>query len=334
MLIIVVGLCHKGLGGRIIVAMDQTTLDWLLAGDPSIRWQVMRDLLSQPVPVYEIERARLAITGWGADLLSRQDPDGRWGGGIYSPKWISTTYTLLLLRQLGLTRGHPQALRALDLFYFRGLEKDGGINWFKSYKYSETCVNGMILTLLSYFGHPDERIHSVAAHLLREQMPDGGWNCDRPRGATHASFHTTISVLEGFSEYLRAYPQAPVDPCPAVSAAHEFLLQHHLYQSHHTGNPADPTMTHMYFPPHWHYDFLRGLDYFQSVRARQDERMLPAIDLLRSKQTPNGCWQMNPPWQGKVFFRIEGAGKPSRWNTLRALRVLKWWDGEPNPAGL
>lgn len=305
--------------------MDESTLNWLLAGDPSIRWQVMRDLQNSPVSVYEAERARLDQVGWGAELLSRQADDGHWGGGIYSPKWTSTTYTLLLLRQMGLAPRHPQAIRGLDNFYFRGLEQDGGINWFKSFKHSETCVNGMILTLLSYFGHADDRIHSVAAHLLRQQMPDGGWNCERPKGATHSSFHTTISVLEGFSEYLRAYPQPPVDPRSAISAAHEFLLGHRLYQSHHTGKPADPSMARMYFPPRWHYDFLRGLDYFQTSGAERDERMLPAIELLCGKRTFDGRWVMNTAWKGRVFFPIEEANRPSRWNTLRALRVLKWW---------
>lgn len=305
------------------------TIAWLLAGDPAIRWQAQRDLLGQPD---EQERARIATDGWGADLLSRQTADGHWGGGIYSPKWKSTTYTLLHLRHLGLPPGHPQALRGCETFFFRGLERDGGLNWFRSFKHSETCINGMVLALLSYFRFPDERVHSVAEFLLREQMPDGGWNCERIKGATHASFHTTITVLEGFAEYVSTCPQALVAVKPAVAAAHEFLWQHRLYKSHRTGEIFDPKMTQMPFPPRWHYDFLRALDYFQSVNAPRDERMLDAIELLQHKQgkdgrslVPRDKWVVNAPYPGLVYFHMEKPGQPSRWNTLRALRVLKWW---------
>ncbi len=301
------------------------TIRWLLQGDPAIRWQVLRDLCDEPAQVYEIERNRVASEGWGARLLSKQDADGHWGGGIYSPKWKSTTYTLLLLRQLGLPPENPQALRGCETFFFRGLEKDGGINFWKSFQHSETCINGMLLALLSYFRFPDERIHSVAEYLLREQMPDGGWNCERIKGATHASFHTTLSVLEGLDEYGTRYPDNLSAVIEARAKAHEFLLQHRLYQSHRTGEPADYQMTLMHFPPRWRYDFLRGLDYFQSVEARKDERMSDAVSLLIQKQDHNGHWPLNAPWPGLVYFHLEETGRPSRWNTLRALRVLKWW---------
>ncbi len=300
------------------------TVAWLMAGDPSIRWQVKRDLLDEPASVYTVEREAVASQGWGAQLLARQTADGNWGGGRYSPKWKSTTYTLLLLRQLGLPPGNQQALRGCENFFFRGLEKDGGLNFWKSFHHSETCINGMILSLLSYFHHPDERVHSVAEYLLRDQMPDGGWNCERLKGATHASFHTTISVLEGLSEYATTYPPAQAAIAPALEAAREFLLQHHLYQSHRTRQPADPAMTRMHFPPRWHYDFLRGLDYFQSVKAPLDERLQEALKLLKNKQGSDGRWVLNTPWPGVVYFQLEATGQPSRWNTLRALRVLKW----------
>jgi len=305
--------------------MQTNRIDWLLTGDPSIRWQVMRDLLNEPPVTYEQERARVAETGWGAELLTRQNADGNWSKGVYNPKWTSTTYSLLLLRQLGLPPAHPQALRGCEHFFFRGIEKDGGINLFKRMQCSETCVNGMLLTLLCYFRYSDQRVHSVAEFLLREQMPDGGWNCQRPKGATHSSFHTSISALEGLFEYGRAYPQAQAAIQPAIASAHEFLLQHHIYQSHRTGKPANPAMTRMHFPPRWHYDFLRALDYFQAAQAARDVRMNEAIDLLCSKQTLDERWILNDPWPGQIFFPLEETGQPSRWNTLRALRVLKWW---------
>jgi len=309
-----------------VKTISDKTIQWLMDGDPSIRWQTMRDLLDEKPSVYEAERRRVSTEGWGARLLACQSADGIWGGGIYSPKWISTNYTLLLLRHLGLSPENPQARRACEHFLFRGFEKDGGINLFKSLHYSEICINGMILTLLSYFHFPDKRVHDVLEFLLKEQMTDGGWNCQHIHGATHASFHTTISVLEGLAEYKRTYPRSASKLTEVEKRGKEFLLAHRLYKSHRTGKIADPAFTRMYFPPRWHYDYLRGLDYFQSVHAPKDDRMKDAFELLRSKQKEDGRWVMNKPWAGRVYFDIEKSGEPSRWNTLRALRVLKWWN--------
>ncbi|MFZ5908445.1 MAG: hypothetical protein ACOYYU_00330 [Chloroflexota bacterium] len=299
--------------------------DWLMEGDPAIRWQVLRDLLDAPPEEYEKERGRVAFEGWGADLLSRQDADGKWAGGLYSPKWTSTTYTLLTLRHFGLAHEHPAAQKACAYFLAKGLYHDGGINLFKSLDYSETCVNGMLLALLSYFRSPDERVHNLVGFLLGEQMEDGGWNCERINGATHASFHTTISVLEGLREYASYHP-APATVIDAARRAHEFLLLHRLYKSHRTGKVVDPAMTRMNFPPRWRYDFIRALDYFQAMRAPRDERMDDAIALLRAKRLADGRWPAYRPWAGRMYFEMEKGGQPGRWNTLRALRVLRWWD--------
>ncbi|MBK9232177.1 MAG: hypothetical protein IPO15_15335 [Anaerolineae bacterium] len=162
-------------------------------------------------------------------------------------------------------------------------------------------------------------------HLLGQQMEDGGWNCERPHGATHGSFHTTLSVLEALHEYVNWRPTGPAQCETAVDRAHEFLWLHRLYRSHRTGQVADPAFVRIYFPPRWHYDFLRALDYFQAVNAPADERMTEAVQLLLSKQTPDGRWKQSTRWSGRVFFEMERAGQPGRWNTLRGLRVLRWW---------
>jgi hypothetical protein len=303
----------------------QPVIEWLLRGDPAIRWQVQRDLLEAEPAVYERERQLVACSGWGQRLLARQDADGHWGGGIYSPKWTSTTYTLLLLRDLGLPQDHPQAQRACGHFFFRGLAKDGGVNWFKSIDHSETCVNGMIVALLSYFRSPDPRLHDVAAFLLREQMPDGGWNCRRVQGATHASLHTTMLALEGLREYAAFTGMARDLIAGAIGRGHEFLLRHQLYKSHRTGRVIDTEMTRLHFPPRWHYDILRGLDYFRCTGADRDERMKEAVNQVETRQCDDGRWLLNKAWSGRVYFEMERGGAPSRWNTLRALRVLKWW---------
>ncbi|MBE0672179.1 MAG: terpene cyclase/mutase family protein [Anaerolineales bacterium] len=307
--------------------MKPEIISWLLEGDPSIRWQVQRDLLKHSPAKYEAERKKIAKMGWGKQLLDLQDSDGRWGGGMYGPKFISTTYTMLTLRLLGLPPNNPQAKRACKLFLDEGFYTDGGINFFSyAWKYSETCVTGMILALLAYFHYPDKRIHDVAAYVIGQQMSDGGWNCESYKGATHSSFHTTISVLEGLHEYECSFPEKKKQISQVRARGHEFLLAHRLYKSHRTGKVFDSKMTAMPFPPRWKYDFIRALDYFQACNALRDERMFDAIDLLKSKQKPDGHWVMNTGMSGRKFFDMEKAGQPSRWNTLRALRVLNWWD--------
>jgi hypothetical protein len=310
--------------------MKPEIISWLLEGDPSVRWQVQRDLLHSSPAKYEAERRKIAKEGWGARLLSLQDADGKWGGGMYGPKWTSTTYTMLTLRLLGLPPNNPQAKRACKLFLDKGFYTDGGINFFQyssySWKYSETCVTSMILALLAYFRYPDERIHDVAAYVISQQMPDGGWNCDSYKGATHSSFHTTISALEGLYEYQCTYPEKKKKISQVRARGHEFLLAHRLYKSHRTGEVFDAKMTAMPFPPRWRYDFLRALDYFQACGAPRDERMSDAIGLLQKKQKTDGRWVLNSGMSGRKYFDLEAAGQPSRWNTLRALRVLKWWN--------
>lgn len=305
--------------------MKPEIISWLLEGDPSIRWQVQRDLLKLPEKKHEAERILISKKGWGKRLLDLQDSDGRWGGGMYGPKWISTTYTMLTLRLLGLPPNNPQAKRACKLFLDKGFYIDGGINFFSSaWKHSETCVTGMILALLSYFRHPDERTHLIALHLVSQQMPDGGWNCDSYKGATHSSFHTTISVLEGLLEYESLFPEKKKIIARSCNRAHEFLLKHRLYKSHRTGEVFDAKMTTMPFPPRWRYDFLRALDYFRACDAPKDERMNDAIELLQKKQKKDGLWLLNSGMSGRKYFDLELAGQPSRWNTLRALRILNW----------
>ncbi len=310
--------------------MKPEIISWLLEGDPSIRWQVQRDLLNVSPAKYESERKKIAKEGWGARLLALQESNGHWSGGIYSPKWTSTTYTMLTLRQLGLPPNNPQAKRACELFLDEGFYTDGGINFFSySWKRSETCVTGMILALLAYFRYSDERIHSIASYLINQQMPDGGWNCQLYKGATHSSFHTTILALEGLYEYKCTYPEKKKKISQVRERGHEFLLAHRLYKSHRTGKIFDEAMTRMPFPHRWRYDFIRALDYFRTCNAPREERMSDAIELLQKKQKKDGLWPLNSGMSGRKYFDLEEVGQPSRWNTLRALRVLNWWNESP-----
>src|SRR5213592_1361117 len=310
-------------------------IQWLLDGDPAIRWQTLRDLVGATPRIVERERSKVAREGWGARLLARQDREGTWAGGkssdggLYSPKWTSTTYTMLLLRDLGLPANNRQARRACALLLDRGLQRDGGINygiWAKWTGRSETCVTGMVLSILSHFEYDDERLDTIADHLLEQQMPDGGWNCRRPQGATHASVHTTISVLEGLRLYELHRGRQRRAVRDAQRRGREFLLVHRLFRSHRTGEIIKPLFTRFSFPPRWHYDVLRALDYFQAVNAPCDRRLAEAIDIVRGSQREDGRWSLQHSYKGRTYFALERLGAPSRWNTLRALRVLKWWD--------
>jgi hypothetical protein len=313
--------------------VNRSVLHWLRQGDPTIRWQVLRDIDGAPAERVERERREVEREGWGARLLEQQDDDGRWAGegerrpsrGLYTPKWISTTYTMLLLRDYGLPPANQQAQMGCAVLLDRGLQEDGGISY--GFGGSETCVTGMVLSIASYFEHDDERLDRLVQHLLERQMPDGGWNCQLPEGATHASVHTTISVLEALRHYELHRGRKLTAVRTAQKRGREFLLVHRLFRSHRTGQIIKPVFLRFSFPPRWHYDILRALDYFQAVEAPRDSRLEDAIAIVRKTQRADGRWTLHNTYPGQTYFEMETVGKPSRWNTLRALRVLQWWEG-------
>jgi len=309
---------------------NDSAIQWLLAGDPAIRWQTLRDLAGASQRLVAREQRRVAETGWGARLLSRQEASGQWGGGIYTPKWTSTTYTMVLLRSLGLPPEHPQAMKGCALLFDRGFYRDGGFNCWRGHKYSESCVTGLVLAVAAYFRFADDRVHAFAEHLLKQQMQDGGWNCQSYRGATHSSVHTTILVLEALLEYERFQPRDSARVRTAQARGREFLLIHRLFHSHRTGKVINPAWTRFSFPPQWHYDILRALDHFRDVGAARDERLSEAIEIVKQRRKDDGRWILQNRYPGKTFFEMEKLGQPSRWNTLRALRVLKWWERSSN----
>lgn len=222
-------------------------LAWLLRGDPAVRWQVLRDLQDAPARAWRRERRRVATEGWGRRLLDRQRPDGNWGRGPYQPKWTCTTYTMQLLRQLGLPPGHPAALRACAI-YLDALAADGSVNlWAPGRRTGDACVTAMILGQLCAFGVRDRRIERIVENVLREQMPDGGWNCRRSRGADHASFHTTTCALEGLHEYAAAGRPRAAEALAAAARGREFLAVHGLFRSHRTGRTVAAEMTRFHF---------------------------------------------------------------------------------------
>lgn len=302
---------------------DPKTIAWLLGGDAAIRWQTMRDLFDSAQAEIDAERSKVATEGWGRQLLDLQDPAGTWAKAIYSPKWISTTYTLLLLRRLGLPPGNEAAVRGTKCLWDDAIVR-GGITFSRGTSVPDICVTAMYLALATYFEYEDDRRDGVVDWIIEQQLADGGWNCQSLRsGSSHGSYHTSISVLEALAELAT---NGGDDPALGEAAAkgREFFLDHRMYKSHRTGAVSHPTYTKLSFPPRWHYDVLRGLDYFRSVTAPWDERLGDALDLLVSKQRADGRWLVQHKHSGRVWFDMETGRQPSRWNTLRALRVVQW----------
>jgi hypothetical protein len=309
-------------------------LDWLLDSDPALRWQVLRDLAHEPEEVVEAERARVATEGWGARLLALQGEDGQWAGGACFPgdfkwstwdwskgqPWTATLPTLDLLHLFGVDPRSDPVRRAVASVRSRCCWEHAGQPFFSGEV--EPCIDGRTVTLGAYF---DQDVDSIVARLLGEQLEDGGWNCEAEKGSVVSSFATTINVLEG----LLAHERATGGSAEAVAARHrgeEYLLERRLFRRKSTGEVVNPPWLQFSFPPQWHYDVLRALDYFRSVGDAPDPRLREAIDLLRSKRQPDGAWLLENTHPGKIHFVLEaGDGRPSRWNTLRALRILNWY---------
>jgi hypothetical protein len=306
-----------------------TVIEWLLDSDPSIRWQVMRDLTDQPEAIVAQERSRVAFEGWGARLLDLQAPDGHWGGAAFVPHaWISTFDTLQLLRDLGVDPASERVRRAIGQVRDRCTWSAEFVNSPFFEGEVEPCINGRVLAIGAYFGQPSDRLLD---RLLQEQLSDGGWNCDAPP-SLRSSFHTTICVLEGLLEY-----ETAKGPRPDVTAARlrgeDYLLERHLLRSRSTGQvilhdrktESPAAWTQISFPTRWHYDILWALDYLRRAAAKPDHRIAEAIALLASKQDQQGRWPLENPHPGPSHFQMEApANQPSRWSTLRALRVLRW----------
>ena len=309
-----------------------TVVDWLLDSDPAVRWQVMRDLIHEPVGVVAAERSRIATEGWGARLVALQAPDGLWGGKAWSHDWTDTFHVLELLRRFGLDPESEQARRAVDLVRERVTWGDGA-EWQNPWAGNgfsegevEPCINGNVVSTGSYFGVD---MTPLVERLLDEQLPDGGWNCEVENGATVSSFGTTINVLEGLLAWERASGGSDAARSAEVRAARQrgetYMLERRLFRRKSTGEVIDPTWLQFSFPTWFFYDVLRGLDYLRDAGVKSDERVAEAIGIVEGHRRPDGRWQLQNVHPGESHMEMDdGEGKPSRWNTLRALRVLNW----------
>jgi hypothetical protein len=302
----------------------------------------MRDLIDAPAKDVAAERGRIANEGWGARLLALQRQDGHWDGGLPTftstkaaewwqslpperrgtlfPEWTSTAWSLMLLRNFGADPESAQSRVAVRLVREHCRWEHDGEPFFAGEV--EPCINGKIVAIGAYFG---ENVKGILDRLLGEQMSDGGWNCEQENGSTRGSFHSTIDVLDGLLEFERATGGSP-ELTAARLRGQEYLLERRLLRRLSTGEVIDPAFTQFSYPTYWHYDALRGLDYLRAAGAAPDERMSEAIDLVKSKRDADGRWPLENPHPGRLHFAMdEGEGRPSRWNTLRAMRVLRWY---------
>ena len=317
---------------------SSAVIDWLLDSDPAIRWQVMRDLLDAPESDWMAERAKVETTGWGARLLAHQDQDGQWAGGAFVPAgfessewkqrgqpWTATCFSLSQLREFGLDPTTERAKRTVELIGANARWDHASQPYWEGEV--EECINGRTVADGAYFGVD---VSPIVARLVTERLADGGWNCERSNGSVRSSFASTINVLEGLLEFERATGGSP-ESREARTSGEEYLFDRRLFRRLSTGEPADERFLSFLHPNRWRYDVLRALDYFRSsamlTGADPDPRLAEAIEHLRSKRTSEGTWLLDWTLPGRAWFDVnEGPGKPSFWVTLRAMRVLKWWE--------
>ena len=296
-------------------------IEWLLDSDPAIRWQVMRDLAAASADAVRAERSRVATEGWGAWLLDQQSPDGQWGDGSVEPFWWSNMYTLVFLRDLGVDPASAPARDAIARVRER-------VTWGPEFGNSpffegevEPCINGRVVALGAYFGVRSDRL---VDRLLSEQLADGGWNCEAERGSVRSSFHTTLCVLEGLLAFEQSFGATPAVR-DARRRGEEYLVERRLLRRVSTGEIIDPAWTRFAFPPLWHYDVLRALDYFRSAAAPRDARFDEALGIVRDRRQSDGRWLLDLRHRGTLYPELGGeVGEPNRWLTLRALRALHW----------
>jgi hypothetical protein len=300
---------------------DDEVVEWLLAGDPAIRWQTMRDLLDEPAEVWQAERRRTLQAGWVAELLSRQGQDGEWPKG----RWTDSVWTLLLLVACGLPEDHPPARAPVERLVGRFMPAGEEVNGAFLLKRVDLCHLGFWLGLGAHVLGDDPRLRGLGDAVLAAQLDDGGWNCHvRNHPDTHhSSFHTTFNVLENLRLAAAGGAVAEDAARAAETRAIEFMLAHRLYRSDKTGDIVSERFTQLTYPWHWHYTVLRGLDYLRLTPAIRDSRLDDPIQLLRDRRKPNGRWPLQGRIPGKPLVEMERPGADSRWNTLRALRILR-----------
>jgi hypothetical protein len=283
----------------------------------------LRDLTDAAPATIAAARARVPYEGVGAEILAHQRVDGAWHRSG-APDWLPTLFTFQLLRATGVDPADGAVESAVDRL-------EAGFQWPEEFRETpgqtffagevEPCINGATLALGAYFGRPTK---SLARRLVREQLDDGGWNCEAPK-SPRSSFHTTICVLEGLLEYERAVGSAP-EITAARRRGEEYLLERALFRRLSTGDVVKPAFLKFAYPPRYHYDILRALDYLRQSGGAPDVRVGEAVRVVESRRQANGRWLLDDAHDEALAFPFaEAVGEPSRWITLQALRVLRWY---------
>lgn len=321
------------------MTLDSPVLDWLLDADPTLRWQVERDLAGAPPEVWEATRARVATEGFGARLLALQGPDGQWAGGAYFPgdfdfhgpeaaegagqPWTATTWSLNTLREWGLDAaslaGTAELLAANSRWEYENLPYWGGE--------VDCCINAYTLANGAWLGAD---VTGIARWFLEHRMPDGGWNCEWENGSTRSSFHSTLNTLKGLLYYETATGDESLRE--ARRAGEEYLLERRLMRSLSTGELVGPWVTRFAYPFRWFYGVLNAADYFRAAALHDgtapDPRLSDAMEAILAARRSDGTWAQERRHPGRVWFEVDvPAGEPSRWLTFYGTRVVAWWDG-------
>lgn len=309
---------------------DSRVEHWLLSGDVSVTFQVHRDLIGADGRTLAALQRRIELEGWGRRLLRLRNSNGHWGRGPYQPKWTSTHYTLVELKEMGVSPANRECRQSASLLLEEKEGEDGGINYAhcaRALGFSDVCVNGMLLNVASSFVPNHAKVPLVVDFLLNCQLPDGGWNCLYRTGALHSSMHTTVSVLEGLQCYCASGQTFRIPMIEeAIEGGIEFLLRHRMFRSHRTGTIIRSGMLQLSFPCRWYYDILRGLECLRLLGGQYDTRLEDALGIVLRKRGPDGRWPLQSPHPGQIHFKMEQSNRPSRWNTLRAMRVLRYFD--------
>jgi hypothetical protein len=321
------------------MAIEQRLLDWMLDSDPTLRWQVERDLAGSPQEVWGATRARIATEGFGAELLAVQDPDGQWAGGAYFPgdfdfegpegasdagqPWTATTWTLNTLRDWGLDAaalaGTAEKLDANARWEYENLPYWGGE--------TDCCINAFTLANGAWLGAD---VSSLPQWFIDRRMADGGWNCEWVEGSTRSSFHSTLNSLKGIL-YYESVTGGSDELRAARHGGEEYLLERRLLRKLSTNEPVGGWATHFAYPFRWIHSALNATDYFRSASLLDgtgpDPRLADAIGVIRDARQPDGTWQQERRHPGRAWFEIDvPVGEPSPWVTYYATRVLDWWD--------
>lgn len=314
--------------------MNEVIISWLLTGDASIQYQVKRDLLNASKKELKCLQERIPLEGWCKKYISlRDNKTGMWAGGLYLPKWTSTHYTLLELKNLCIPPSNKQYAESSKML----LENLWNEPIYLAKKgMRDICVGGMILSICSHAKVKSKKMNEITDYIISHRQPDGGWNCSWIKGSKVSSVHTTLLVLECIRDLENnSYTYRLDELNNQKKTGQEFLLKRDLFKSLKTGEAIKPQFLLMPYPCRWKYDILRAMDYFQSVNAPYDKRMQDAIDIIKNKRRENDKWGINHRYGGQIYFDMEKAGQDSRWNTLRALRVLKKYNpSEPGLTGL